>query len=198
MVTYCCVINCPKGQWLKTANTEGRELRRGWAGCFWLGDGHKVAVKVLARAAVTRQCDRGWRCCFHCPQGCGLEALVSQTRGIPTTTAQKRTGSLCAHCVVSGFPQRKLPKREPGRICGAFLDAVSEATAFLSIMPYRSPRPAWSVREATAGGSLEAIRAAGYPSDFRFSFALGSAHLQEGKENDIYICDYKICTVNFS
>lgn len=128
MVTYCCVINCPKGQWLKTANTEGRELRRGWAGCFWLGDGHKVAVKVLARAAVTRQCDRGWRCCFHCPQGCGLEALVSQTRGIPTTTAQKRTGSLCAHCVVSGFPQRKLPKREPGRICGAFSDAVSEAT----------------------------------------------------------------------
>ena len=103
---------------------------------------------------------------------------------------------LTAWCLASH--RGSYPRGSRAESAGHFRTQSQKPHAFLSIMPYRSPRPARSVREATAGGSLEAIRAAGYPSDFRFSFALGSAHLQEGKENDIYICDYKICTVNFS
>lgn len=114
------------------------------------------------------------------------------SRPMTSPPPQHRKASLLGpHYVASGFPQ-KLPKREPGRICGGALsDPDSEATH----LPFRQALQ--GARAAPQKGHWGPFRQPGTQVT-RFRLALGSAHLQPRKENDIYICDCKICTINFS
>lgn len=124
-----CIASCPQCWWLKATNLCP-PLRSGSAGCFWLRDCPKVVVKMLARAAVPWQQDRGCGSRFH-SQGCWQEALVSQTVNILPPT-HKPIG--CLRVLATwrlASRQSKLPQGEPSRSCRAGPSLRGHTPSFL-------------------------------------------------------------------